>query len=232
MKVLIAALAIALVSTPVAASAPDEITQSQRVQVDQAIDLIHDGRPADAIKQLDEVIAANDARYRDLGRDIYCTRTTTEAVLYMGMSGAAKRDAVAIDPTWCDAIFYKGFALIDVGRPAEARKWLERAVAMAPNNAHYGNELAESYKTERNWEKAYALFEKAAGDARTFSPDNRKSAELGRALRGMGFVRIETGQLDEAQKYFEDSLKIDPNNPNARSELQYIAEQRALRTTN
>ena len=83
MKVLFAALAIALVSTPIAAKTPDEITNSERVQVERAIELIQKGQPAKAIKQLEDVIAANESRYRGSGHDIYCTRTTAEALLYM-----------------------------------------------------------------------------------------------------------------------------------------------------
>jgi tetratricopeptide (TPR) repeat protein len=114
----------------------------------------------------------------------------------------------------------------------EARKWIERAVAMAPNNAHYRNELAESYKTERKWDKAAALFEQAAGDARAFSPDDVKNSELARALRGSGFVRIETGQLVEAQKLFEECLRLDPGDANAQRELRYIADLRAKSAVN
>ena len=231
-RVVIAALAIAFVISPIGAKTPDEIAKSEQRQVEQAIDLIHKGRPAEALTQLEGVIAANELRHRDSGQDVYCARGTADTLMHMMQSVAAKRDAVAVDSTWCDAIFLKGFALVDLARPAEAREWIEKAIAMAPHNADYRNELAEGYKAERNWDKAFAMFEQAAEDARTFSPDNLKKAELSRALRGMGFVRIETGQLDQAEGYLKECLKLDPHDAIARNDLQLIAEQRARRTPN
>ena len=47
------------------------------------------------------------------------------------------------------------------------------------------------------------------------------------ALRGRGFVLVEMGQLDEAETAFEDSLELDPNNPIALNELQYVEHLRA-----
>ncbi len=231
-RILMVAVAAAMWSAHASAQAPDDVSGTELAQVEQATRFIRQGKANEAIQSLEPVIAANEARHKGSKREVYCARSSVETLLYMGMAAAAKREAVAVYPTWCDAIFLKGFALIDLGRHAEARKWLERAVAMAPNNAHYRSELAESYKTERNWEKAFAHFEQAAGDARTLSPDDVKTTELARALRGMGFVRIETGHLDEAQKLFEECLRLDPNDAIARSELQLIGELRARNAVN
>ena len=222
-----------------AASAAQNATASaaqsptaEETQLQAAIDLAHGGRPAEALPLLDKVIAASEARYRGPVRDIYCARGLTDTMMYMTQSAAAKRNAVAIETTWCDALFLKGFVLVDLKRPAEARQWIEKAVAMAPRNAHYRNELAEGYKAERNWTKAYALFEQAAEDAKAFSPEDVKKAELGRALRGMAFVRVETGDFHQAQKLIEQALELDPNDLKARNELQFIAEQRAAQAVN
>jgi tetratricopeptide (TPR) repeat protein len=50
-----------------------------------------------------------------------------------------------------------------------------------------------------------------------------------RFLRGRGFALTELNRLDEAEAAYNDSLKIDPNNPIALRELQYIAGLRAGR---
>jgi Flp pilus assembly protein TadD len=45
-------------------------------------------------------------------------------------------------------------------------------------------------------------------------------------MRGMGFVLIERGGLDEAEALFRDCLKLNPDDDHAKKELAYITEQR------
>ena len=229
---LLVAAALALCSTAALATDPDAVAQAEQQQVVTAVHLISDQKLNDAIGLLDKVIAANDARHQDKGQQVYCARSQAEVLLYMAEAAAAKRRAIAVDPTYCDAIFLKGFALIDLGQAAEARRYIERAVAMAPRNAYFRAELAESYKTARDWENAFAMFERAASDAREFSPEDSKTFELTRALRGMGFVRSEQARWDEAEKLFRECLKLNPEDTKAKSELDYIAQQRARRGVN
>lgn len=224
---LVAAAAFAICSTAALAGEPDAVAKAEQQQVADASQLISDQKPSEAIVVLDKVIATNEARHQDKAQQVYCARSTVEVLLYTGEAAAAKRNAVALDPTYCDAIFLKGFALIDLGQAAQARAYIERAVAMAPHNAYYRGELAESYKSERDWDKAYALFKQAAADARAFSPADSKTFELTRALRGMGFVRSEQRRFDEAERLFRECLELDPDDAKAKSELNYIAQQRA-----
>lgn len=228
----IAALAVASLSIP-ADAAGQGVAENAAVQLlEDAGKLIRANKPGEAIVVLDGLISAKEAEPKTKTVQVYCARTPEETLIYMMGAATQKLSAVAVEPTWCDAIFLKGFALVDLGQHQEARKWIEKAVAMAPHNAHYKAELAESYKTERNWEKAYALFEQAAEDARTYSPEDSKTRELGRGLRGMGFALIEMGRLDEARKLFEEALKLDHNDAKAKNELQYISEQEAKRAVN
>jgi tetratricopeptide (TPR) repeat protein len=222
-------VAISAMLTGTASATAVDPDSAEQDQVSRASHLIQEQKPAEAVPLLDKVIAANDARHRKSTELIYCARTQVETLLYMAEAATAKRSAIAVDPTWCDAIHLKGYALVELGRPAEAREFSQRAVAMAPHNAYYRAELAESYKSDRNWDKAFALFKQAADDARYFSPEGSKTAELARALRGMGFVLSEKGQFDEAKKLFEECLRLDPKDGKAKSELQYIADQRARR---
>ena len=47
----------------------------------------------------------------------------------------------------------------------------------------------------------------------------------------MGFVR-EQARWDEAEKLFRECLKLNPEDTKAKSELDYIAQQRARRGVN
>jgi len=232
LRKLLAAAASAFLSTSSIAGEPDAIAQEEQQQVANARQLISDQKPSDAIVLLDKVIVANEARHQDKAQQIYCARSQEEVLLYMLEAAASKRRAVALDPTYCDAIFLKGFALIDLARPAEARANIERAVAMAPRNAYYRGELAETYKNAHDLDEAYSLFERAADDARQFTPADEKTFELTRALRGMGWVRSEQRRFDEAEKLFRECLALKPDDTKAKSELEYIAQQRARQSLN
>ena len=106
---------------------------------------------------------------------VYCARGQAEVLLYMAEAAAAKRSAIAVDPTYCDAIFLKGFALIDLGQAAEARRYIERAAAMAPRNAYFRAELAESYKTARDSGKRVAIVRARRQRCPVLSEDPRPS---------------------------------------------------------
>jgi tetratricopeptide (TPR) repeat protein len=79
---------------------------------------------------------------------------------------------------------------------------------------------------EKNWTKAKEAFEKAEDQAPT-SPDESKAEVLGRARRGLGYVFVELGQLDEAEKKYRQCLAADPRDTKAAKELEYV---RGLRT--
>jgi tetratricopeptide (TPR) repeat protein len=227
---LAALLHVATFSATSQAELPAAVESQESADVSRAVKMILDGHPKEAMSVLDTVIAANQSRHSDRSVQVYCARSPAETLVYMAEAAAAGRSAIAEGITWCDAIFFKGYALIDLGQPAEARKWYERAVAMAPHNAHYKGELAETYKAARDWDKAYALFEETAADAQTYSPNDIKNFDLGRGWRGMGFVLIEQGKLKEAQAIFEKCLALDPNDEKAKNELRYIEGMKAKRT--
>jgi tetratricopeptide (TPR) repeat protein len=218
---------------PAKTSATDKAEAAQSVRIpkqddrfDRIADLISGRKPAEAIAVLDRIIADQEKANRGEVRQVYCARSTTESLLYAGMGAKAGKSVVVLGPDWSMAIFLKGFALIDLNRSDEAKPWFEKAIAMSPMNAQFLGELGEWYKNRRDWAQAYALFERARGAA-SFSPPDMKDHDERRGMRGMGFVLIEQGRLDEAEALFRKCLEMDPDDAGAKQELQYIAEQRA-----
>jgi len=193
--------------------------------IDEAFKFIEAQRRSDAISVLDGIIARAEARYANEGRQIYTSRSPAEAILYAGLSASQKKSAIILDETWSQAYFLKGFALIDLGRSDEAKPLFDKAIAMAPMNSHYLGERGEWYKSRRDWDHAYADFSKAAAGSE-LSPDTMKSFDKLRAWRGMSFVRVEQGRLDEAEKLLRQCLDLDPNDGKAKHELEYIASLR------
>lgn len=188
---------------------------------------IRSGNPQQAVSEADGVIASYQARYKDSDTLYFCALSPAEALANMTAAALRKKSAVSVSSDWCDAHYVKGFALVDLHRGDLAEAELRRATEMAPFNAHYLNEYAELVKSRREWQKSYDIFAKAQDIAELY-PEAGRKAVAARALRGMGFNKIELGDLDEAERLFRRSLEFEPGSPAARSELQYIAQQRAV----
>jgi tetratricopeptide (TPR) repeat protein len=195
-------------------------------KLDEAVQLIHGGKPAEALPLIDAVIAAEEARFRNERRMVFSARSMVEGLLYAGMAGSKKKPAIVVDETWSLAYFLKGFALIDLNRGDEAKPYFDKAIALAPMNAQFLAERGEWHKTRRDWASAYADFESAAGAAE-FAPDDAKSAEQRRAWRGMAFARIEQGRLADAETLLNKCLKLDGTDAKCRQELDYVKDRRS-----
>jgi tetratricopeptide (TPR) repeat protein len=220
MKLLVALALFASVPNAPAASGDED-----QAQVDRAAELIGTGKPAEAVALLDTLINAQEARPRDKTRQLYCARTSAESLLYLLGAAKDKKAADVLPQSACYSVFLKGFALIDLNRPEEAKAWFERSVAMAPSNAQFLNELGEWHKNRHDWDAAWALFQRA-DEAASLSPKEDETRDKTRALRGMAFILVERGKLDDAEKLYRQCLKLDPNDDGSKRELQYIADRR------
>lgn len=207
------------------AEAPSADDIARRESVGRAVAALRAGRHDAAVAAIDPVIAGYEKRHAGEKRMIFCATTVAQTILYMTLGAAAKRDAVALEPGWCDALFLKGFILADAKRYGEAQPWIERAVAMAPNHAHYLNELGYVLQQQRQWQPSLDAYQRAV-TAADLSDERDGAAEKGRAWRGMGFALIEQGKWDEAKAVFENCLKLDPADAKARGEIKYIEENR------
>jgi len=185
----------------------------------------------EAIDKCDQIIASFKAHYESRKEKIYCARTSAESLGYL-LTAAAEIDksqnskAIVLSPTWAEACFYKGYLLQDLGRTAEAKAALLLAVDLSPWNCKYLCELGSIYKLEKNWLKARKVFE-TAEDQASIGPDDVKAVELGQARRGLGYVFVELGQLDEAEKKYQQCLAADPKDTKAAKELEYVRGLRA-----
>lgn len=178
----------------------------------------------DAIKTFSKIQHYYESTYNKPTTRYYCARSQPEAVFYLmsaPANGQKATDALAVSPEWSYAYFYQAFALIDMGRPLEAKPFLEKAIALAPANAQFLNELGHIQQLERKWTESAATFLKV-GDAITYSPDPQKLSEQTRALRGLGYAYVEQGRLREAKQAYEQCLELDPQDKAAAGEIDYI----------
>ena len=97
--------------------------------------------------------------------------------------GSDKRDAVALAVWWGEALYMKGFVLVDLGRTDEARAQFERLLKLEPYHSQVLSELGNLSQSAKDWPKALDYFTRAQ-DAAASSPDAQKVSDTARALRG------------------------------------------------
>jgi tetratricopeptide (TPR) repeat protein len=203
----------------------------------EARTLIDTKKPQPGIEKCDKVIAAFQAHYGKSPHKIYCARSSTENLAYLVTAAAAmnkgefdkdKKDAICLSSTWADAFYIKGYALQELRRMAEAKAALRRAVEFSPQNSQYLSELGNLYVLEKNWDEATKAF-RAAEDNAPISPDNVRREELGRARRGIGYIFVELGKLEEAEKKYQECLSDNPKDSRAAAELEYVRNLKAKR---
>jgi tetratricopeptide (TPR) repeat protein len=227
-----AALVFALASsiTPVQAESVTVTFQSEhREKLDAGFDALWAGQYSKAEKIFARVIT--DFEEKHSGQRIYRCADGMDDTLQVAILAAADAGTGPISvlgPEWCEALFGMGYVLIDLKRSDEAGKYLARAVEMAPTKAHYINEYAEWYKSRREWQRSHDLFAQA-WDKVSHDKAGPNRTVAARALRGMGFNKIELGDLDEAKRLFNQSLEFELENAMAKSELEYIARLEATR---
>ena len=220
-----AGILLALLTFSANAVAAQQIDKRAQ-QLASAAQLVSEKKFDEAIGVIDPVIASYDAEYAAGDKQVYCAADTKQSLVVLLKAAEARKSAVTLDTTWCNALFIKAYILIDRNKLADAGPYLKKATEMSPLNAHYLNEYAEWYKINHNWQAAYEVFSQARG-LREFSPHDYADQIEARALRGMGFCLIELGKLDEAEKMFNESLKLTPENQTALNEIGYIKELRA-----
>jgi Flp pilus assembly protein TadD len=213
--------------SPSPTPSPDDSRAKQLLE--QGMRLLQARKPGEALPYFDQVVALYQSRFKDTNMRYYSARTPTEALFYMTDAAASdsKRGAVAASGNWGYAHYLKGYALLDLGRPGDAKAELQRATALSPQNAQFLGELGHVYEIEKNWPLALQTFQRAEKAAKEFSPDSARNVELARAWRGEGYALVELGQLDEAEALYRKCLELDPRDTKAKQELAYVLSQKA-----
>ncbi|MEO5596238.1 MAG: tetratricopeptide repeat protein [Lysobacteraceae bacterium] len=215
------------------AKVDDQDLVAQNAMLMEARRAIDAGKKVDSLPTIDKVIAHYESKYPESDKRWFVARNPSESLAYMVMvaadsdKGVDKRDAVALYTTaWSDAYYMKGFVLVDLGKSVEAMQAFEHAVALSPYNSQYLAELGNLYQSEKNWPKALELY-KAAEDGATFTPASQQVDDSTRAKRGIGYVLVELGQFDEAEKKYEECIALNAHDDKAKQELEYVRSIRS-----
>ena len=206
-----------------------DINAQQKPALAVASDALIDGRADDALAAITPVIDAYQHGYADEKRRIYCSITPAQTLLSLLEAAHDKVDAVAVDESLCLAHYIRGYALVDLGRVAEAQAEFEGLVAMAPHNARYVFELANTHRMQKHYDVAMKGYQQAA-DLASMAPEGREKIERGIAWRQIGWIYVEQGDFEKGEAMYRKCLDLDPNDKKAQAELEYIARHRGKKT--
>lgn len=232
---LVAAICFLLPARFVAASADPDSDPEPPKLLQEARTLIDSKKPQAAMEKCEKVVALFEARYKNSKEKVYCARTQEENLAYLvtaasdmgkGEFEKGKKNAIVLSSTWANAYYMKGWALEELQRLPQARAVIEQANKLSPYNSQYLSELAYLHVLDKDWAKAEELY-KSAEEHAALSPDDVKQVELGRARRGLGYVFVELGRLDDAEKKYLECLKDDPKDDKAAAELEYVRNLKA-----
>ncbi|NYT39839.1 tetratricopeptide repeat protein [Sphingomonas sp. R-74633] len=214
-------LATTSVGTAFAQQSPAETARDSRLS--EIIQLIQGGQPQQAVDKLNPLIVEYQAAYPGDTQKL-CKVEDYETAAYAALPGG--KSATLVEGGWCIALWAKGFAMIDLNQLDGSVLFLERAVTMAPLHPHYLSELGYAYQAQKQWQRSYDLYARAADAAKRESGE-RQVKSLRRAWFGMAYDLIELGQLDQAEIYLRKCLTLTPDDQKVKDELQYILDEKA-----
>ena len=167
---------------------------------------------------LDEVIKAFETNYikKDTGFVSFLDKNAFER--YCTSSG--KIDAVWLDWSYRDAYFFKAFMAVEQNNNELALQVLDKVISIiSPDDPEA---LCEKGNIYNNTGRIAEGLEQYLHAYELTKEINSYKHYMALALRGMGFSYIELGKLQEAEEAYTESLKLEPNNSIAISELRYI----------
>ncbi|HLO67843.1 MAG TPA: hypothetical protein VK188_12540 [Holophaga sp.] len=171
---------------------------------------------------LADVLAFFEAKYKDEKGQIFCATTQPETLFYLLTAAKDQKKAIVLDAPWATAHYMCAYAWFELGRMHKGRPHLEKAIALSPADSMFLAELAHYHQLDKDWPRALELFRRAEEGANMASTEDRKKADLGRAKRGIGYVLVELGKLEEAAREYEACLALDPQDKRASDELNYV----------
>lgn len=181
---------------------------------------------SDAISRyFDVVIAHFESAYIGTSPRVYCARYAPEAMQYMLSATRTRQRAIVLPPTWADAYFMRSYALTELGRSREAKDALLRALALSPSNSQYLSELGHLHQRNHDWAESVKSFQSAAAATQLIPEGEERVGELGKALRGEAFSRVEMRDYASAIELYRACLALNPRDAVARSQLKLLTER-------
>jgi tetratricopeptide (TPR) repeat protein len=145
------------------------------------------------------------------------------ALLTNAAEERGERVSASMTPnTYLSAYFVLASRAVEARRYEEAIELADRGLALQPRHQFLAMERVSALIGLRRLEEAHAALRAALDD-----PSLALTLDRPRFLRNDGIVLIDLNRLDEAEAALNESIRLQPDNPVAHSELTYIARLRA-----
>jgi tetratricopeptide (TPR) repeat protein len=152
---------------------------------------------------------------------------TQEFLCYTAhMQGSgSQRKIFWVPPSYSRGYYLLAMIYMECGQVQEALEALDQGLQLEPDHPQLMNEKAYIFQKTNRPADAFLLFQRAATARPNWTPNYIRA----RTLRGLGVTLVDFGRFEDAEALLKSSLEIEPNNPLALSELDYIAKLRASR---
>jgi Flp pilus assembly protein TadD len=211
---------VAPASTQAEPGQPDAVDQ----MLQHAFTDVKAGRNADALAYLDPLAVAVIERTKKESVPGYCAQSAAEAKGYLARTTTASPTVNLIPARLCTILFLRAYVLVNLKRMPEAIEQLRQLIALEPDFPHYQVEYASALRQIGDMDGALAAYRHAVEIS---APIKEYDLDRAGALRGIGFILTERGDLSGAEKAYHQSLELAPGHPVALNELTYIARLRA-----
>lgn len=124
------------------------------------------------------------------------------------------REALSADNRYAPAYGIMGLVYMELKEEKPAEDNFRRALELAPGDSEIHNNYGWYLCTRKRYDESLVQFNIALGNPLYVTPE--------RALTNAGICSMQSNKTEEAQAYFEKSLKLQPNQAQALTELGKI----------
>lgn len=206
---------------------PNHMPDDMRRRVEAAMALLQRGQAAQALPQLDKLVAEADAVFkRDTQNRVYAADDRNFVIASLLEAAKRKQSAVVVSTDWIAPLYARAYALIELGQLDRARADLDRVLAISPYTPRALGERAQISMHRKD----FAAAEVDLNKMREYGQMSANPADAigyqGFALRGLGYIAVERKQWDKALGFYREALKLNPNDDKAKAEIDFIRRSR------
>ena len=189
--------------------------------------LLQRGQAAQALPQLDKLVAEAEATLkRDTQNRVYAADDRNFVIASLLEAAKRKQSAVVVSTDWIAPLYARAYALIELGQLDRARADLDRVLAISPYTPRALGERAQISMHRKD----FAAAEVDLNKMREYGQMSANPADAigyqGFALRGLGYIAVERKQWDKALGFYNEALKLNPNDDKAKAEIDFIRRSR------
>ena len=202
---------------------PDDM----RRRVEAAMALLQRGQAAQALPQLDKLVAEAEATLkRDTQNRVYAADDRNFVIASLLEAAKRKQSAVVVSTDWIAPLYARAYALIELGQLDRARADLDRVLAISPYTPRALGERAQISMHRKDFAAAEVDLNKMREYGKMSANPADAIGYQGFALRGLGYIAVERKQWDKALGFYNEALKLNPNDDKAKAEIDFIRHSR------